>query len=90
MCASLNKMTKTKGNSTDDQRRASVVQGALTSPIYSFICQDQLLVLAVFLSCPLERGGSQLERAARGYALFPLCGETHRGIEILSAGVERR
>ncbi|MED6263604.1 hypothetical protein CHARACLAT_006162 [Characodon lateralis] len=51
---------------------------------------DQLLVVAVFLSCPLERGGSQLERAARGYALFPLCGETHRGIERRSAGAERR
>lgn len=62
---------------------ASVVQGTHCSPICSFICQDQLLVLAVFLSCSLERGGSQLERGARGYALSPLCGETHGGLERL-------
>ena len=47
-------------------------------------------MLAVFLSCPLERGGSQLERGARGYALSPLCGETHGGLERLSAGAERK
>lgn len=49
-----------------------------------------MLVLAVFLFGPLERGGSQLERGARGYALSPLCRETHGGIERLSAGAERR
>lgn len=47
-------------------------------------------MLAVFLSCPLERGGSQLERGARGDALSPLCGETHGGLERLSAGAERK
>lgn len=81
---------RTKGSSADDEGKASIVQGTLSSLICSFICRDQLLVLAVFLSCPLERGGSQLERGARGYALSPLCGETHRGIERLSAGAERR
>lgn len=81
---------RTKGSSADDEGEASIVQGTLSSLICSFICRDQLLVLAVFLSCPLERGGSQLERGARGYALSPLCGETHRGIERLSAGAERR
>lgn len=79
-----------KGSSTEDQGEASIVQGTLSSPICTFICQDQLLVLAVFLSCPLERGGSQLERGARGYALSPLCGETHGGLERLSAGAERK
>lgn len=49
-----------------------------------------MLALAVFLSCPLERGGSQLERGARGYALPPLCGETHGGLERLNAGAERK
>ena len=47
-------------------------------------------MLAVFPSCPLERGGSQLERGARGYALSPLCGETHGGLERLGAGAERK
>lgn len=70
--------------------RQSIVRGTLSSPICTFICQDQLLVLAVFLSCPLERGGSQLERGAGGYALSPLCGETHGGLERLSAGAERK
>lgn len=71
-------------------KKASKVQGSLFLSICTFICQDQLLVLAVFLSCPLERGGSQLERGARGYALSPLCGETHGGLERLSAGAERK
>ncbi|KAK2895240.1 hypothetical protein Q8A73_014728 [Channa argus] len=78
------------GSGTKGRGKASIVQGTLCSPICSFICQDQLLVLAVFLSCPLERGGSQLERDARGYALSPLCGETHGGLERLSAGAERK
>lgn len=59
-------------------KKVSKVQGSLFLSICTFICQDQLLVLAVFLSCPLERGGSQLERGARGYALSPLCGDTWR------------
>lgn len=46
-------------------------------------------MLAVFLFCPLERGGSQLERGARGDALSPLCAETLGGLERLSAGAER-
>lgn len=71
--------------------KASIGQGAFPpSPICSFICQDQLLALAVFLSCPLERGGSQLERGARGYALSPLCGETHGVLERLGAGAGRK
>lgn len=70
-------------------RKRQVLSEALSS-ICTFICQDQLLVLAVFLSCPLERGGSQLGRGARGYALSPLCGETHGGLERLSAGAERK
>lgn len=81
---------RAKGSSTEDPGEASLVQGTLFLPICTFICQDQLLVLAVFLSCPLERGGSQLERGARGYALSPLCGETHGGLERLSAGAERK
>lgn len=81
---------RAKGSSTEDQGEAGIGQSTLSSPICSFICQDQLLVLAVLLSCPLERGGSQLERGARGYALSPLCGETHGGLERLSAGAERK
>lgn len=85
---------KAKGSSYaishSDTGQVSIGQGILSSPICSFICQDQLLVLAVFLSCPLERGGSQLERGARGDALSPLCGETHGGHERLSAGAERK
>lgn len=77
--------------STEDRGKASIGQGAFPpSPICSFICQDQLLALAVFLSCPLERGGSQLERGARGYALSPLCGETHGVLERLGAGAGRK
>lgn len=51
-----------------------------------------LLVLAVLVYCPLESGGSQLERGASGDALSPLCGkrETHRGLERLSAGAWRK
>lgn len=60
------------------------------APLSSPICQDQLLVPAVFPYCPLERGGSQLERGARGYAPSPLCGETHRGLERLGAGAGGR
>lgn len=75
--------------SLETQAEASVVQGTPFVPICTFICRDQLLVLAVFLSCPLERGGSQLERGARGDALSPLCAETHGGLERLSAGAER-
>lgn len=78
-----------KGSSAD-QGRTSVVQGALSSSFCSFICQDQLLVLAVLLSCPLESGGSQLERAATGYALSPLCRQTHREALRDSANAERR
>lgn len=47
-------------------------------------------MLAVFLPCPLERGGSQLERGATGDALSPLCGGTRRGLERLGAGAERK
>lgn len=47
-------------------------------------------MLAVFLYRPQERGGSQLERGAGGYALSPLCGETHGGLERLSAGAGRK
>lgn len=64
--------------SSSGREQASVFQGALSLPICSFICQDQLLVLAVLLSCPLERGGSQLERDATGYAPSPLCRQTNR------------
>lgn len=81
---------RAKGSKTKDPGKASIVQGTLFLPICTFICQDQLLVLAVFLSCPLERGGSQLERGARGDALSPLCVETHGGLERLGAGAERK
>lgn len=89
-CPCYRHWLRAKGSSNEDPGEASIVQGTLFLSICTFICQDQLLVLAVFLSCPLERGGSQLERGARGYALSPLCGETHGGLERLSAGAERK
>lgn len=52
--------------------KAGVVRTTSSFASCTFICQDQLLALALFLPCPLERGGSQLEKGARGYALSPL------------------
>lgn len=85
----INPVSELKEASPETRAEASVVQGTLFVPICTFICRDQLLVLAVFLSCPLERGGSQLERGARGDALSPLYAETHGRLERLSAGAER-